>query len=63
MCIDGKVYAELKDNLHISTIVRIHRKPIMRPNTVTVYLCKNKQSPLEESVLVEVNSITVLSYI
>lgn len=56
MCIDGKVYAELKDNLHVSTIVRIPKKPNMRSNTVTVFYVKINNFPLEESVLVQVNS-------
>lgn len=58
MRIDGKVYAELKEDLHISTIVRTPKKLIMRPNTVTVFYGKiNNNFSLEESDLVEVNSI------
>ncbi|XP_065928361.1 uncharacterized protein [Magallana gigas] len=58
MRIDGKVYAELKEDLHISTIVRTPKKLIMRPNTVTVFYGKiNNNFPLEKSDLVEVNSI------
>lgn len=58
MRIDGKVYAELKEDLHISTIVRTPKKLIMRPNTVTVFYGKiNNNFPLEKNDLVEVNSI------
>lgn len=58
MRIDGRAYAELKEDLHISTIVRIPKKLMVKPNTVTVFYGKvNNNFPLEEKDLVEVNSI------
>lgn len=58
MRINGKTYAELKEDLHISTIVRTSKKLFVKPNTVTVYYGKvNNKFPSQESDLVEVNCI------
>jgi hypothetical protein len=40
MCINWKTYTELKEDIHISTIVRTTKKLNIKPNTVTV--CKGK---------------------
>lgn len=40
MRINGKTYAELKEDLHISTIVRTPKNLFVKPNTVTVFMGK-----------------------
>lgn len=58
MRIDGRAFVELKDDLHISTIVRTTKKLIVKANTVTVFYGKvNNNFLLGENDLVEVNSI------
>jgi predicted aspartyl protease len=56
MRINGKTYTELKEDIHISTIVRTTKKLNIKPNTVTVFKGKaNNNFPIEQVNLVEVH--------
>ena len=58
MRINGKTYTELKEDIHISSIVRTTKKLTVKPNTVTV--CKGKVNnnfPIEQVAFVEVQNI------
>jgi hypothetical protein len=58
MYIDGNTYTELKEDIHISTIVRATKKLNIKPNTVTVCKMKvNGNFPIEQVNLVEVLNI------
>lgn len=58
MRINGKTYTELKEDIHISSIVRTTKKLTIKPNTVTVCRGKvNNNFPIEQIDFVEVHNI------
>lgn len=58
MRIDGKSYAELKEDVHISSIVRVAKKLVNNQNTVTIFQGSvSGNFPLEDCGVVELNNI------